>query len=204
MPLQLCQRKWGPIWGTTQWLRDCIVSENQRRILLPLVAQARVTLALIEKVPAAHVRLGSFADPELRLFVAAAAAHSRQIRHVRRKCGKQWARTPSKIVIFGQRPLCWPYRQEWLSTNPYDHPFAVRLLPNVVPVVGFADSYPTALGCSPHDGGQESLHRAAWCWLHQPGSNRKVGTHRHASSLRLWLVLSERKNQTANCSPVYR
>src|SRR5262245_2781857 len=37
--LRLCQRKRGPIWGTTQRLRDCIVSENQRRMLLPLVAE---------------------------------------------------------------------------------------------------------------------------------------------------------------------
>jgi len=44
----------------------------------------------------AHIRSGSFADPELRRFVAAAVTHSRQIRRVRRKCGKQRARIPSK------------------------------------------------------------------------------------------------------------
>ena len=53
--------------GHCRRLRDCIVSENQRRMLLRLVAQARVTtgqLALIVidipkgKVLTAHVRSG--------------------------------------------------------------------------------------------------------------------------------------------------
>jgi hypothetical protein len=61
------------------------------------------------------------------------------------------------------------YRPHWhkrLDACSHDHPFAVRLLPEIVPMPGLAELEPAALGRSPHDCGLEYFDRPRWSWLH--------------------------------------
>jgi hypothetical protein len=61
------------------------------------------------------------------------------------------------------------YRPHWhkrLDAGSHYHPFAVRLLPEIVPMPGLPELEPAALGRSPHDCGLEYFDRPRWSWLH--------------------------------------